>query len=48
MNLDIYVSHGAEGDKKLSYVNAMNFDTTLPMYVGTCPKGEDISAAKSI
>ena len=31
MNLDIYVSHSIDGngdDKKITYVNAMDFDTS--------------------
>ena len=29
MNLDIYVSYSIDGnDKKITYVNAMNFDTS--------------------
>lgn len=38
INLNIYVSHGTDGDKKILYINTMNFDTSLPMYACICIK----------
>ena len=48
MNLDIYVSHGNGDDKKITYVNAMDFDTTLPMHVAVCPGGVDSPGVNNI
>ena len=48
INLDIYVSHGNGDDKKITYVNAMDFDTTLPMHVAVCPGGVDSPGVNNI
>ena len=48
MNLDIYVSDGGESDKKISHGNPTNFNTTLPLYIGTCPKDVNITSIENI